>query len=97
MCVCVCVCVCVCKRESVRARQGAEWGLHSVVSHSLGLYVAHEAPLSTGLLRQEYWTGLSLPSPGHLPHPGIESESLASPPLEGRFFTTSCYLGSWVY
>ena len=34
---------------------------------------------------QEYWSGLSFPSPGDLPHPGIE---LTSPALAGRFFTT---------
>ena len=32
--------------------------------------VAHQAPLSTGLSRQEYWSGLPLPSPGELSHPG---------------------------
>ena len=35
--------------------------------------------------RQEYSSGLSFPSPGDLPDPGIE---LASPALAGRFFTT---------
>ena len=34
--------------------------------------VASQAPLSTGLSRQEYWSGLSFPSPGNLPDPGIE-------------------------
>ena len=29
-----------------------------------------------GLSRQEYWSGLPLPSPGHLPNLGIESESV---------------------
>ena len=33
---------------------------------------AHQAPLSMGLSRQEYWSGLPCPSPGDLPHPGIE-------------------------
>ena len=33
--------------------------------------------------RQEYWSGLPLPSPGETPHPGIKSESLASPALGG--------------
>ena len=28
-------------------------------------------------------------SPGDLPNPGIESKSLASPELAGRYFTTS--------
>ena len=44
----------------------------------------HQAPPSMGLSRQEYWGGLSFPSPGHLPNPGIES---GSPTLPGRFFT----------
>ena len=46
--------------------------------------VAHQA-LSTKD-RQEYWNGLPFPTPGDLPHPGIETESLASPALVGRFF-----------
>ena len=33
--------------------------------------VAHQAPLSTGLPRQEYWSGLPFCSPGDLPDPGI--------------------------
>ena len=37
----------------------------------------HQAPLSTGSSRQEYWSGLPFPSPGDLPHPGIEPRSLA--------------------
>ena len=39
--------------------------------------VAHQAPLFTGLSRQEYWRGLSFPSPGDLPSPGIEPGSPA--------------------
>ena len=34
--------------------------------------VAHQAPLSMGFSRQEYWSGLPFPPPGDLPHPGIE-------------------------
>ena len=37
--------------------------------------------------RQECWSGFSFPLPGDLPHPGIETASLASPALAGRFFT----------
>ena len=47
--------------------------------------VAHQAPLSVGFPRQEYWSGL--PSPEDLPNPGIEPKSLASPALAGGFFT----------
>ena len=31
-----------------------------------------QAPLSMGFSRQEYWSGLPCPPPGHLPNPGIE-------------------------
>ena len=41
--------------------------------------------LSTGFLRQEYWSGLPFPTPWDLPDLGIES---TSPVLAGRFFTT---------
>ena len=46
--------------------------------------VAHQAPLSLGLPRQEYWSGLPFPSPGDLPNSGIEP---TSPALAGRSFT----------
>ena len=36
---------------------------------------AHQDPLSTGFLRQEYWSGLPFPSPGDLPKPGIKHGS----------------------
>ena len=39
--------------------------------------VAHQAPLSMGFSRQEYWNGLPFPSPGDLPDPGIEARSPA--------------------
>ena len=39
--------------------------------------------------RQEYESGLQLPSQGDLHDPGIEPSSLESPTLAGRFFTTS--------
>ena len=34
--------------------------------------VAHQAPLSMGFSRQEYWSGLPFPPPGDLPNPGIK-------------------------
>ena len=39
--------------------------------------VAHQAPLSMGFSREEYWSGLPFPSPGDFPDPGIEPGSLA--------------------
>ena len=47
--------------------------------------VVHQAPLSMGFSRQEYWSGLPSPSSGTLPDPGIESKS---PAMAVRFFTT---------
>ena len=51
--------------------------------------VAYWAPPSMEFSRQEYWNGLLFPSPGDLPHPGIEPGSpamqvdslLAEPPI----------------
>ena len=39
--------------------------------------VAHQAPLSMGFSKQNYWTVLPFPSPGYLPDPGIKPKSLA--------------------
>ena len=49
---------------------------HSVVSDSLRPH-GHQAPPSTGFARQGSWSGLSFPSPGNLPNPGIEPRSPA--------------------
>ena len=46
---------------------------------------AHQVPPSMGFSRQEYWSGLSFPSPGILPDPGIEP---ISPELADRSFIT---------
>ena len=46
---------------------------------------SHQAPLSMGFSRQEYWSGLPCPPPGVLPYPGIKPRS---PALAGGFFTT---------
>ena len=37
--------------------------------------VAYQAPLPVGFSRQEFWSGLLLPSPGDLPNPGTEPGS----------------------
>ena len=49
--------------------------------------VAHQAPLSMGFSREEYWSRLPCPPPGDLPNPGIkfrsptlQSDSLPSEP-----------------
>ena len=52
-------------------------------------YVTLQAPLSMGFSRHEYWSGLSYPSPGDLPDPGIEAMSVTSPAVAAGFVTTS--------
>ena len=37
--------------------------------------VAHRAPLSMGFSRQDYWSGLTFPSPGDLPNPEVKTRS----------------------
>ena len=50
----------------------------SIVSDSATPWtVAHQAPLSMGFSRQEYWSGLPCPFPWDLPNPGIEPRSPA--------------------
>ena len=55
--------------------------------------VVHQAALSMGFSRQEYWSGSPSPPPGDLPHPGMEP---TSPALASRFSTTSATWGAWM-
>ena len=74
--------------SSSQPPRGPNLSLPSVCAQLLGhiwLFVApwsvsHQAPLSMGFSRQEYWSGLPFPSPGDLPHSGIEPGSLAMQP-----------------
>ena len=73
----VCVCVCVC----------------SVAQSCLALCGPMDCSLPCSFCpwkfsRQKYWSGLLFPTPGGLPVPGVEPESLVSPALTGRLFTT---------
>ena len=47
--------------------------------------VAYQAPQSMEFSRQEYGSGLSFPSPGDLPNPGIEP---GSPTFQGDGLTS---------
>ena len=47
---------------------------HSVMSDSLQP-IDHQAPLSMGFSRKEYWSGLPFPSSGDLPDSGIKPRS----------------------
>ena len=55
--------------------------------------VAHQAPLSMGFSRKEYWSGLSFSSPGDLPNPGFKpgSPALQAESLPTELLTTDCY------
>ena len=46
--------------------------------------VANQVPLSMGFFRQEYWSGVSLPSPGDHPNQGIEFMSPVTPTTSGK-------------
>ena len=59
---------------------------HSVVSDSVTPWTIDcQAPPSMKFFRQGYWSRLPFPSPGDLPHPGIEP---GSPALQADGFTT---------
>ena len=66
------------------------WLLSHVRLFAVPWTAAHQAPLSMGFSRHEYWSGSPFPSPGDLPDPGIEP---VSPTLQavscitGGFFT----------
>ena len=70
----------------------------SVLSDSATTWtVAHQAPLSMELSKQEYWSGLPFPSPGDLPHPGIKPVSPVSPALQADFSPTEPPRKLYVY
>ena len=51
--------------------------------------ITHQTPPPMEFFWKEYWNRLPFPTIGKLPHSRIESVSLASPALAGRFFTTA--------
>ena len=56
--------------------------------------VAYQAPLSLEFSSQEYWNGLSLPTLGDLPDPGIKPTSFASAGIGRRH--KRCRFDVWV-
>ena len=71
------ICVCVCVFSSAVSDSATPWT------------VAFQAPLSMEFSRQEYWSGMSFPTPGGLPYPGIKPMSLTFLALAGKLFTPS--------
>ena len=88
-----CLCMCVC-------------ALRHVQLFATPRTIAHQAPLSMGFSRQDYWRGFPFHSPGDLPDPGIkpvsptnlhwQADILSLSPwgslhLEADVFITPCY------
>ena len=74
--------------EEIRNWRGTHACVHAQSCPTLTLRtVALQAPLSSGFPRQEYWTGLTFPTPGDVQNPGVEPKPPVSPALAGRFFT----------
>ena len=61
--------VCACSVDSIVFDSTTPWT------------IIHQAPLSMGFSRHEYWSGLPCPPPGDLSNPGIEPLSPASTTL----------------
>ena len=74
----MCVCVCVCTQ------------LCPTLCNSMDC--SPQAPLFMEISRQEYWSGLLVPSPGALPDPGNEPMSLVSLGIGRRilYHCTTC-------
>ena len=64
----------------------------SIKSDSVTLWtVAHQAPLSMGLSRKEYWSGVPYPPPGDLASPRVEPMPPVSPALRADSSPTKQY------
>ena len=74
---CLCIVSVMCSVRRLESEQGPpkvgkrrEEPLSRVRLFATPWTVADQVPLSMGFSRQEYWSGLPFPSPGHLPDPG---------------------------
>ena len=67
------------KSHGQRSLEGySPWGCkESGTTERLHFTIAHQAPLSMEISKQEYWSGLPFPALWDLPNPGIEPGSLA--------------------
>ena len=91
--VCVCIYIYIYTHTHTHTQIHTHVCMPSHFSH-VGLFenpwtIGCQAPLSMKFCWQEYWSGLPCPSPEDLLDPGVEPESLMSPPLVALFFTTS--------
>ena len=68
------------KKKKRKMSSGTSCAVRCLVSQSCPISVtpwtvAHQAPLSMGFPRQEFWSGLPSPTPGDLPNTEIEPRS----------------------
>ena len=82
MCVCVCLCMWACLRAYTKSLQSCLTLYDPVECSPPGSSSVH------GILQARILEWVVMPPPGDLPNPGMEPESLTSPELAGRFFTT---------
>ena len=80
-CVCMCVCVCVCVCKSLQPCPT----LCNIMHCSLLGSSIH------GILQVRIWSGFPCSSPVDLPNQGIETVSLTSPALVGKFLTSATW------
>ena len=78
----LCVCVLLTSSRKNPSHAGSEPTLSAKSLSRVQLFAtpwtaAHQAPLSMGCSRQEYWSGLPFPCPKDLLEPGIEPRFLA--------------------
>ena len=100
-CLCECVCVCECVWECVSVCVWVSVWVSvwvcvcvSVCTHSLSRVwlfaipwtLPGQAPLSTGFSRQESWSRVPFPFPGHLSDPGIKPAFPVSAAVAGGSF-----------
>ena len=79
--------------DNLNFKRDSKENMHACVPSRVLLFatpwtIVHEASLSMGSSRQEYWSGLPFPPPRDLSDPGIDPVSLASSELAGGFFIT---------
>ena len=90
------------QQNGVQKTEAHTYGCSCVLSHFSCVQLhatlqtgAHQAPLSMGFSRREYWNVLPCPPPGDLPDPGIKPAFLRSPVLPGGFFTSRTTLEAY--
>ena len=67
----------LCSKHNDNSSWKWKWSCSVVSDSAIPWTVAYQASPSMGFSRQGYWSGLTFPSPGDLPNPGIKPRSPA--------------------